>query len=70
MDKATDFWKRAQRCEERAASARDREVRRCWQEVADAWYFAATAEERATRLIRQREQLKSGPVLAGEQNEK
>ena len=51
MDRATKFRKRAQRWEERAATAIDAETRERWQRVAEAWDFAAQAAERTPPLI-------------------
>ena len=51
MDKAINFRKRAQRFEERAATAIDPQAREHWQRVADAWYRAAQAAERTPLLI-------------------
>ena len=49
MEKVANPWKRAQVYEERAA--RDRpEVPLGCQEVADAWYVAAAAAERARAI--------------------
>jgi len=53
MGKATEFWERARWCEDRAARATDPEVRKCWEQVAAAWYLTAEAVERAAPLIRQ-----------------
>jgi hypothetical protein len=51
MDKVTNFRKRAQRFEERAATAIDPKAREHWQRVADAWHSAAEAAERTPPLI-------------------
>jgi hypothetical protein len=51
-------WERARRCEELAATSIHPEARKRWQCVADAWYFAVSAAERAGPLIRQFERWK------------
>jgi hypothetical protein len=51
MDKVTNFRKRAQRFEERAATAIDPKARKHWQRVADGWHSAAEATERTPPLI-------------------
>jgi hypothetical protein len=51
VDKVINFRKRAQRFEERAATAIDPQAREHWQRVADAWYRAAQAAERTPPLI-------------------
>lgn len=50
VDKVINFRKRAQRFEERAATAIDPQAREHWQRVADAWYRAAQAAERTPPL--------------------
>jgi hypothetical protein len=47
----TQFRKRAQHWEERAATALDPETREHWQRVADAWHGAAEAAARTPPLI-------------------
>jgi len=51
MDNLINFRKRAQRFEERAATAIDPQAREHWQRVADAWHRAAEAAERTPPLI-------------------
>jgi hypothetical protein len=51
MDNVINFRKRAQRFEERAATATDPEARGHWQRVADAWHRAAEAAARTPPLI-------------------
>jgi hypothetical protein len=51
MDNVINFRKRAQRFEERAATATDPEARGHWQRVADAWHRAAEAAARIPPLI-------------------